>query len=90
MLKCPSLPIRFSELGKKEVINTCDGCRLGYVSDLEIDTSCGRVNAIFIPKPHRLFSKCEYYVVRWEQIERVGADMILVRLPKLPPKPECR
>lgn len=89
MLKCPSLPVRFSELCKKEVINTCDGCRLGYADDIEIDTMCGRVNAILVPKPHKPFTKCQYNVIRWEQIERIGADMILVRLPKPPEKPEC-
>ena len=86
MLKCPFLPIRLSELCKKEVVNTCDGCKLGYVSDLEIDAACGRVNALFVPKPHRLFSKCEYHVIRWEQVERIGADMILVRLQRPPHK----
>ncbi len=89
MLKCPSLPVRYSELCKKEVINTCDGCRLGYVSDLEIDTMCGRINAIFVPKPHKLFAKCQYYVIRWEQIEKIGADMILVKHSRPIQKPEC-
>ena len=27
---------RFSCLRRKEVVNVCDGCRLGYVGDLEI------------------------------------------------------
>ena len=86
MLKCPSLPIKFSELCKKEVVNTCDGCKLGYVSDLEIDAVCGRVNALLVPKAHKLFAKCDYYVIKWEQVERIGADMILVRLPRPQPK----
>ena len=29
--------IRFSELACKEVINLCNGARLGYVSDLELE-----------------------------------------------------
>ena len=90
MLKCPSLPVRYSELCKKEVISTSDGCRLGYVSDLEIDTGCGRVNAVFVPKSHKIFSKCEYYVIRWEQIEKIGSDMILVRLQRSPKNQECQ
>ena len=88
MLKCPFLPIRLSELCKKEVVNVCDGCRLGYVTELEIDATCGRVNALFVPKPHRLFAKCDYYVIRWEHVERIGADMILVRFQKPPNRSE--
>lgn len=88
MLKCPSLPIRFSELCKKEVVNTCDGCKLGYVCDLEIDVSCGRINALLVPKKHKLFAKCDYYVIRWEQVERIGSDMILVKVSRPPQKPD--
>ena len=29
--------MRFSELACKEVINLCNGARLGYVSDLELE-----------------------------------------------------
>ena len=34
---------RFSHLRRKEVINICDGCRLGCVSDVVIDLKFGRV-----------------------------------------------
>ena len=27
---------RFTALRRKEVINLCDGCRLGYVGDVEV------------------------------------------------------
>ena len=80
MIKCLPIPIRYSELIKKEVINTCDGCRLGYVCDLEIDSMCGRINALFIPQRRKLLSKPCYLTVKWEQIERIGSDMILVKL----------
>lgn len=33
---------RFCELKQKEVINVCDGCRLGYVTDLELDVCTGK------------------------------------------------
>ena len=88
MLKCPFLPIRFCALCGKEVVNVCDGCKLGYVCDLEIDVSCGRINALFVPKPHKLFTKCEYYVIKWEQVERIGEDMILVHLQRPQKKPD--
>lgn len=90
MLKCPALPIRYSCLTKKDVVNIYDGCKLGHVCDLDIDTLCGRINAIFVPKDNRLFRKKDFFIIKWEQIERIGADTILVRLQKpAPPKQDC-
>jgi YlmC/YmxH family sporulation protein len=90
VLKCPALPIRYSDLIRKEVINVYDGCKLGRVCDLDIDTLCGRINAIFIPKETFLFKKRQHHCIKWEQIERIGGDTILVRLSKpAPPKSEC-
>ena len=37
---------KFSMLRRKEVINLCDGCKLGYVGDLEICLPEGTVKAI--------------------------------------------
>lgn len=65
----------------KEVINVCDGCRLGYVSDLEIDTCCGKILSIIIPGPGRfcgLLGREEDYVVPWSCIRCIGEDIILV------------
>lgn len=85
MIKC-SLPcVRFCDLTKKEIINTFDGCRLGYACDIEIDIICGKVCKLFVPKPHGLFQKSQYYCIKWDQIERIGDDMILVCMPP-PPK----
>ena len=82
MLKCPMLPIRYSELVKKEVINIYDGCCIGRVCDLDIDTLCGRINALFVPKGRFCLKKRDYHIIKWEQVERIGADTILVRLSK--------
>ncbi len=86
MLKCPALPIRYSSLIKKDVVNIYDGCKLGHICDLEIDTLCGRINAIFVPKNDKFFKKKSYLVIKWEQIERIGEDTVLVRLQKPTPK----
>ncbi len=87
MLKCPALPIRFSALAKKDVINIYDGCKLGRICDIDIDTLCGRVNAVFVPKNNSFFAKKDFFVIKWEQIERIGADTVLVRLSKPAPPP---
>ena len=36
---------RFRGLRRKEVINICDGCRLGYVGDVEVLLPEGKVAA---------------------------------------------
>ena len=72
---------RFSSLRCREVINICDGCRLGCVSDVVIDLKCGRVAALVVPVPCRLFGllgRRDDYVIPWEQVRRVGADIILI------------
>jgi len=75
----------FGQLKDKEVINVCDGHRLGYVCDAEIDTCIGRICALIIPGP----SKCLGFVrgntvrVPWECVERIGDDIILVNAGKL-------
>lgn len=73
---------RIAEMRCKEVINLCDGCRLGYVGDVEVEIPCGRVRAIVVPGRCRLFGllgREEDAVIPWEQIEKIGDDIILVR-----------
>lgn len=72
---------RMSELRCKEVINICDGGRLGFVQDLELDLDSGRVTALLVPGPCRffgLFGRETDYVIPWKCIKRIGSDIILV------------
>lgn len=75
--------IKISELQTKDVVNVTDGRKLGQVSDLEINLSCGRVEAIVVPtsnKRFNLFSNEDAYVIPWRHIVKIGSDVILVRL----------
>ena len=68
----------------KEVINICDGCRLGYVADVELKLPEGQVCAIIVYGPFRffgLFGRGEEDYIPWECIQRVGDDIILVDKP---------
>ena len=72
---------RFSLLRCMEVINICDGSRLGFVSDLVLDVSCGSICALIIPGPSKvlgLFGKNGDYIVPWSSIRRIGEDIILI------------
>ncbi len=72
----------YSALREKEVINLCDGRRLGYVCDLALDLGCGRVTAIVVPGEASLFGfgRTGAITVPWEKIETIGEDAILVRV----------
>lgn len=74
------------DLRDKEVINTANGRRLGYVTDVEIDLCAGRLVAIMVPgEGGGLFTRSEDLRIPWEKIERIGKDTILVALAELPP-----
>ena len=74
-------PCRYTDLRCKEVINVCDGCRLGCVCDVEVELPEGRVCAIWVPGPWRwlgLFGHDGYYRIPWSCIRRAGDDIILI------------
>lgn len=65
----------------KEVINICDGRRLGYVVDVEFDVICGKILSIVVPgEKGGLFSFCrgDDLYIDWCKIQRIGDDTILV------------
>ena len=73
--------LRYQALRCKEVINLCDGARLGYVSDLELNSESGQIFSLVVPSPGRffgLFGSGGEYVIPWPCIRRIGDDLILV------------
>ena len=74
---------RVLELQKKEVINLTNGRRLGFVYDVEIDLHTGRVIALIVPGQNRFFRmfwKYEEFIILFEQIKKIGDDIILVEV----------
>lgn len=72
---------RVTELRHKEVINSSNGCRIGFVDDVEVDTETARVVALVIYGRTRFFSffsRGEDTIIRWENIKLIGEDTILV------------
>lgn len=74
---------RYADLRNKEIINVVDGKRLGYVCDVDFDLSCGTVAALIVP--HKisflgLFGKKDEYVIPWENIKKIGDDIIIVEI----------
>lgn len=71
-----------SELRTKEVIDVQDGRRLGKAMDLEFNVEDSRITALVVPADASFLQslrgeKCGL-VIPWENIRRVGDDVILV------------
>lgn len=65
---------------QKEVINLSDGRRLGYVQDVEANFDTGEITAIIVPGTSKMFSfgGKNDIIIPWQQIKRIGDDIILV------------
>jgi YlmC/YmxH family sporulation protein len=72
----------FCELRDKEVVNICDGKRLGRIIDIALHCS-GRIVGIILPGERRFFrnlSGSENIFVPWRCVIKFGDDVILVDL----------
>lgn len=73
----------FSELRQKDVINICDGRRLGRPFDLVLnERAC--IEALLVPAQGGIFSALKQdrggEAISWSQVRRIGDDVILVEL----------
>ena len=80
----------FYDLRDKDVVNIKDGGKLGEVCDLEFDGESAQITAIV------LFGKLKFFgllgrepdiVIKWEEIQTIGKDTVLVDYLE---KPEIR
>ena len=74
--------ITTTDLCSMEVINLCDGGRLGYPSALELCAEDGRITALIIPRECGFLGlgKAERYRIPWCRVECIGEDTVLVKL----------
>ncbi len=72
---------KIDKLKDKQVVCVKDGCVLGYISDIELDTTSGRLTSIVIfgrLKFFGLFGREEDIIVPWEEISVIGEETVLV------------
>ncbi len=82
--------ITLSDLRCREVINLCDGARMGYVSDLQFNPDTGQITALIVPETAGvlgLLGRGEDAVIPWESVEKIGEDIIFVRYAASCPSP---
>lgn len=71
------------ELSLKEVINVCDGQRLGFIQDIEFDVCTGQIKCVIIPGPCRIWGilgRENEYVIDYNRICQIGPDVVLVEI----------
>ncbi|MBE6749714.1 MAG: YlmC/YmxH family sporulation protein [Ruminococcaceae bacterium] len=72
---------RIGDLRNKQVVCVKNGGVLGYVSDIEINTQSGSVEAIVIYGKLRffgLFGREDDIIISWNEIEVIGKETVLV------------
>ncbi|GIO65528.1 hypothetical protein J21TS3_03490 [Paenibacillus cookii] len=78
--------MKISDFQTKDVINIVDGKRLGQISDLELDLRQGRIEAIVVPSYNKflgLFGGGADLVIPWQNIVKIGSDVVLVKMEEL-------
>ncbi len=74
--------MRLSELQDKDVINVIDGKKIGNIIDIIIDND-GTMKGLIIEKSKFLismFTAKDEMEISWKQIEKIGEDVILVKV----------
>lgn len=72
---------RMGDLRNKEIINVKDGARIGFVSDIELDTQTAELTAVVVYGRLRLFGllgREPDFVIPWKDISLIGDDTMLV------------
>lgn len=76
--------LKVSDLRLREIVNVFDGKRLGLVQDLDIDLEAGRIKGLLALGSQARFlgflGKDNDIYIAWEQVIRIGTDVILVEL----------
>lgn len=77
------MELSFCELRAKEVVNICDGKRLGNIIDMTFSSRTGVVTGIVVPFGKGLFSilkSNQDIFIPYSKIVKIGKDVILVEL----------
>jgi len=69
--------MRLSELQLKEIVNICNGKRIGIIVDVIVEPNGNIEKLVLEERKGRRFSK-EEYLVDWNQIVKIGDDIILI------------
>ena len=75
--------MRLSDLQNKDIVNTMDGRNVGNIIDVKIGQISGAIVSLVVEPNKKMLSFMNRGVeeeISWKNIERIGEDVILVRL----------
>lgn len=77
--------MRFVKLQSKDVVNVVDGCKVGFISDIEIDWCTRSIQAIVVEKYSFFklfcfFKEAPCIIIPFEYVVSIGGDVILVSI----------
>ena len=75
--------MRLSDLQNKDIVNTIDGRNVGNIIDVKIDQLNGTILSLVVEPNKKMISFMNRGVeeeISWKNIDRIGEDVILVRL----------
>ena len=71
--------MRLSDLQNKDIVNMKDGKKIGNIIDVIIDNN-GNMESLIVQKSKfiNMFSSSNEFEVKWNQIKKIGEDVVLV------------
>lgn len=77
--------MRLSDLQNKDVINITTGVKIGNIIDVKINSENGKIESFILEKKKfsSIFSSNDDIEIFYEQIKKIGEDVILVETFKI-------
>ena len=74
--------MKLSDLQSKDIVNIVDGRNIGNIIDVKVDEKSGTIVSLLVEAKGKFmsFAKNEDVEIKWQNIERIGEDVILVKL----------
>lgn len=72
--------MRLSEIQNKDVININTGMKIGNIIDVKVNSETGKIESLILEKRKfsSIFSSNDEIEIYWNQINKIGEDVILV------------
>lgn len=72
--------MRLSEIQNKDVININTGMKIGNIIDIKVNSESGKIESLILEKRKfsSIFSSNDEIEIYWNQINKIGEDVILV------------
>ncbi len=74
--------MRLSDLQNKDIVSVMDGRNIGNIIDVKINPETGAISSLVVEAGKsfgKFFNKDTDTEIRWEEITKIGEDVILVR-----------